>query len=267
MTGMVGGLPAEPDLCLAAPFRVLAYEELGSTNDEAKRLAAEGAPHGTLIWARRQNAGRGRLDRRWAGLPGNLFASFVLRPGVKASRAAELGFVASLAVADTVGIFLRSGCRVGLKWPNDVLAEGAKISGILLEAISGPSASIEAVVLGIGINVTAAPLDTPYPATALHTLIPDAPGFWRPDVEAVLERLTGALSERLKLWTGQGFPMVRHAWLAASIHEIGQTLEVTGPTGPISGRFLDLDSDGALILETGTGAVRVTAGDVHFPKA
>jgi BirA family biotin operon repressor/biotin-[acetyl-CoA-carboxylase] ligase len=265
MTGAVGAPSGQPDLCLAAPFRAIAYDELGSTNDEAKRLAAQGADHGCVIWARRQVSGRGRLDRRWASLPGNLFVSFVLRPDVPSSRAAELGFVASLAVADTVTAFVQPEIRVGLKWPNDVLAQGSKIAGILLEAISDGGA-IAAVILGIGINVAAAPEVTAYPATALHRLIPDAPGFWRPDVEAVLERLTSALAERLMLWSGQGFVALRQAWLGRSIHAFGQSLEVTGPTGPISGRFLDLDSDGALILETGSGAVRVTAGDVHFPK-
>jgi BirA family biotin operon repressor/biotin-[acetyl-CoA-carboxylase] ligase len=243
---------------LPPPFRVVAYDRIGSTSDEAKRLAAAGATHGTLVWAREQTSGRGRLDRSWVSPRGNLFMSAVLRPDLPPVRAAELGFVAALAVADMVESFVPATGRVRLKWPNDVLADGAKLSGILLEAWSGPTGQVDWVVLGIGVNIAAAPTDTPYPATALHAL-----GGAQPDTRAVLERLGITLAERLVLWESQGFAPIRRDWLARA-RGLGEALEIRQGGAPVIGRFLDLDLDGALVLETASGLRRITAGDVHF---
>src|ERR1700709_2730143 len=114
-------------------FTVWHHEKIGSTNDEARRLANEGAPHGTVVHADEQITGRGRLSHTWFSPPGNLYVSIVLRTGQPAARAAELSFLAALAVADTVEALLPRGIRTMLKWPNDVLVNGAKIAGILLE--------------------------------------------------------------------------------------------------------------------------------------
>jgi BirA family biotin operon repressor/biotin-[acetyl-CoA-carboxylase] ligase len=245
---------------LPPPFRLLAYECLDSTNNEAKRLAAAGAAHGTLIWAREQSGGRGRLDRSWTSQSGNLFMSVILRPDVPPPRAAELGFVASLAVADMVDRFVPMTDQVRLKWPNDVLVDGAKLAGILLEAWLAAAGPVEWVVLGIGVNVVAAPTGTAYPATALH-----AHGSARPDAAAVLETLGVTLADRIAEWQAEGFAPIRHAWLARA-RGLGEMLEIRHGGAPIAGRFLDLDLDGALVLETETGLRRVTAGDVHFPN-
>lgn len=246
------GGPALPPL-----FSLVAHDVLGSTSDEAKRLAAEGAPHGTLVWAREQTGGRGRLDRSWVSPRGNLFMSVVLRPEVAPAQAAELGFVAALAVADTVSAYLPADAPVELKWPNDVLVAGAKIAGILLEARSGTGGLVDWVVLGIGINIAAAPSGTPYPATCLGAVSP------APAVEPVLERLGGALAQHLATWEGRGFPPIRDAWLAKA-RGLGERLEIRHGGEAVSGRFLDLDMDGALVLETATGVRRITAGDVYF---
>ena len=137
-----------------------------STNDEAKRLAAAGCAHGTVIWADEQTAGRGRFDRPWHSPPGNLLFSVVLRPPVPASRAAELGFVAAVATADCVAGLLPAGDPVGLKWPNDVQVDGAKIAGILPEARS-LEGKLDWAVLGVGLNLSHAPTGVPYPVTSL----------------------------------------------------------------------------------------------------
>src|ERR1700753_1319641 len=128
---------------MADPFTVFHHEKIGSTNDEARRLAAEGAPHGTVIHADEQTAGRGRLAHTWFSPPGNLYLSILLRTGQSAARSAELSFLAALAVADTVEALLPRQIRAMLKWPNDVLINGAKIAGILLEQVD------DATVLGI----------------------------------------------------------------------------------------------------------------------
>jgi BirA family biotin operon repressor/biotin-[acetyl-CoA-carboxylase] ligase len=254
MSATDGTLPALPSF-----FSLVAHDRVGSTSDEAKRLAEDGAAPGTLVWALEQTSGRGRLDRSWVSPRGNLFASIVLRPQAVPVQAAELGFVAALAVADTVRLFLPDAVTVALKWPNDVLAQGGKIAGILLEARSGLSGMVDWVVVGIGINIIAAPTGTLYPAACLGELAGTAP-----PVGAVLERLAGALASWLDIWEKVGFGPIRQAGLERA-QGLGNPLEIRQGAETLTGRFLDLDLDGALILETPTGTRRITAGDVHFP--
>src|ERR1700744_3471109 len=128
-------------------FTVWNHDRIGSTNDEARRLAKEGAPHGTVVHADEQTAGRGRMAHKWFSPPGNLYVSILLRTGEPAARTAELSFLAALAVADTAGARLPRQTRAMLKWPNDVLVSGAKIAGILLEQVD------DATIMGIGLNV------------------------------------------------------------------------------------------------------------------
>jgi BirA family transcriptional regulator, biotin operon repressor / biotin---[acetyl-CoA-carboxylase] ligase len=251
-TALAGGGPKLPP-----PFTAIFHDSVGSTSDEAKLLAADGAPHGTLIWAGEQTKGRGRLDRQWQSPRGNLYTSCILRPAVTPARAAELGFVAALAVAETVRALLPAAVPVALKWPNDVLVDGGKVAGILLEAQSGPKGSIDWLVLGMGINVVAAPEHTPYKAVALQPLGAVA------DAALVLQLLYGALGERLVDWRDGGFAGIRTRWLALA-RGLGEPIEVRQGDTPVRGRFVDLDPDGALVLETDQGRRRITTGDVHF---
>src|SRR5205085_10360435 len=119
---------------LPAAFRLLSYDRLASTNDEAKRLARDGAAEGTIVWAREQSAGRGRRGRQWIGIPGNLFVSFILRPACPPAAASQLGFVAALALGDAIGTSAPPSAALRCKWPNDVLINGRKFAGILLES-------------------------------------------------------------------------------------------------------------------------------------
>lgn len=244
---------------LPPPFTAVLRDTVGSTSDEAKALASAGAAHGTLVWAQEQTAGRGRLDRQWQSPRGNLYTSCILRPDVTPARAAELGFVAALAMAETVRALLPATVPVALKWPNDVLVDGGKVAGILLEAQSGPRGAIDWLVLGMGINVVAAPTDTPYRAVALQPLGAVA------DAKLVLELLYGALAERLDDWQRSGFAGIRARWLALA-RGLGQPIEIRQGTETVEGRFVDLDPDGALVLETSDGRRRITTGDVHFAQ-
>src|SRR3954452_11496639 len=108
-------------------YRLLRYDRIGSTNDEAKALARAGAAEGTVVWAGEQTAGRGRRGRVWQSPPGNLYVSLVLRPSGGAAQTAQLGFVAALGLADAVAVLTGPGLRVECKWPNDVLANGRKL--------------------------------------------------------------------------------------------------------------------------------------------
>lgn len=229
-------------------WTLVALETVGSTNDEAARLAESGAAEGTVVWAREQTGGRGRRGRRWSSPVGNLYSSTILRPECAAAQAAELGFVAALAVADMVP----AGRQVRVKWPNDVLVDGGKIAGILLESAVADGGRVLHVVAGIGVNVGFAPQlpDMRYPGAALGGT-----------VESALETLAAALARRLAEWRREGFATVRAAWLAQA-GPLGAEVDVKLGEGLVRGRFAGLDREGALLLDTADGPRRIVSGEL-----
>jgi BirA family biotin operon repressor/biotin-[acetyl-CoA-carboxylase] ligase len=250
---MIGDEP-----CLPPGWKLRAFEALDSTNAEALRLAAAGTRGRTAVWARWQSAGRGRRGRVWESPTGNLYVSFLLRPDVAPAEAAQLGFVAALAVADTVSGLL-PGAEATLKWPNDVLLDGEKVAGILLESAAGPRGGVQAIVVGIGINIAAAPRQARTPATSLHAA--GAPAAL--DDRGVLEALTVAFAGWIERWERAGFQPLREAWLERAIG-LGEAVEARLPETILRGQFEDLDHDGTLLLRQADGRLRrVTAGDVY----
>jgi BirA family biotin operon repressor/biotin-[acetyl-CoA-carboxylase] ligase len=239
-------------------FRLLRFETIDSTSTLAKRLAAEGAPEGTLVWAGEQTAGRGRRGHSWVSVPGNLYLSLVLRPDCPVAAAAQLGFAAALAIAEAAARFLPAAAAVRLKWPNDVLLDGRKLSGILFESAAGPEGRLAWLVAGIGVNLASHPAGTETAATSLA-----AAGAGAVAPAAMLEALAPLLLDEYERWQAQGFAPLRRAWLARA-HSPGAPLRVRLAQEELLGRFLDLDEDGALVLETAAGPRRVATGDV-FP--
>lgn len=232
-------------------------ERVGSTNDEVKRLARDGAPEGTLMRALAQDAGRGRRGRVWQAPPGNLMFSLLLRPGGDLARASQLSFLTALAVGEAVGAVIPGAPK--LKWPNDVLVDGAKVAGILLEAEAAPSGAAEWVVVGVGVNVRHHPTDVDYPATSLAALRADT----GPEIEAadVLALFARAFDRWYARWQQYGFAPVRAAWLNAA-QGLGKPVTVRLADQTFAGVFADLDADGALLVDTDQGRRRVTSGDV-----
>jgi BirA family transcriptional regulator, biotin operon repressor / biotin---[acetyl-CoA-carboxylase] ligase len=228
-------------------FDVRHYESLGSTNDEAMRLAREGAADGTVVHADEQTAGRGRFARRWSSPPGNLYLSIVLRPDPPLSRWPEIGFIAALAVADAVEGMLPNQLRATLKWPNDVLLPDGKVAGILLEHAE------DALILGVGINVLEAP-----PGTPASTIVGSG-GI--ASVDGMRGKLLTALASWFDVWQQDGFPPIRAAWLSRA-HPAGTKLRLTLGDRVVEGGFSDIDEAGALIIDTDEGRQRYTAGDV-----
>jgi BirA family biotin operon repressor/biotin-[acetyl-CoA-carboxylase] ligase len=228
-------------------WTLVALDSVGSTNDEAAALAEAGAPEGTVVWAREQTGGRGRRGRVWASPRGNLYSSTILRPDCPAARAAELGFVAGLAVAE-----LASGRDVRLKWPNDVLVGGGKVAGILPESSVVADGRVEHVIMGIGVNIGFAPElpDMRYPGAKLGGT-----------VEAALEGLAAGLARWMRIWRHEGFDGVREAWLAKA-GPLGGPVDVRLGEGLVRGRFAGLDRDGALLLDTDGGPRRVVSGEI-----
>lgn len=252
---MTAAAPALPP-----PFRVAAYETIGSTNDEAKRLARDGAAEGLVVWALQQNAGRGRRGRAWVSPVGNLYLSLVLRPRCRAAVAAQLGFVAALGLGDALGELAPPGIDIRYKWPNDLLANGKKLAGILLETEMVAGEQPEFVVIGVGVNLASSPRDVPYPATSLAeegtaTIAP----------QTALAGFIEHFAPWLGRWREDGFSPIRASWLARA-KGLGETVQVRLERGTLDGRFLDLDNDGALLLDTPQGSRRIAAGEI-FPVA
>lgn len=242
-------------------WQILTFGELDSTNAEARRRAAEGDTGPLWIAARRQIDGKGRQGRSWASPSGNLFAT-LLRPVTgTASDAGRLSFATALAVADVVKALAPAG-RVTLKWPNDVLLNNRKVSGILLETLPTRKGNPILLATGVGINLVAHPdVDrTAWPATN----IADVAGAV-PDFDYALSLLTTRLGHWIDLAERIGFEPVRKAWMASAAR-VGEIIEVRLPNRTLHGRFRDIDKDGVLILSTPAGTERISAGDVFFPE-
>jgi BirA family transcriptional regulator, biotin operon repressor / biotin---[acetyl-CoA-carboxylase] ligase len=245
---------------LPAGYRLVFRETVGSTNDEAKALARNGAAPETVVWALQQTQGRGRRGRIWSSPPGNLYASFILRPACTPEQAAQLGFVASLAIGDALAELAPAIGALACKWPNDVLLGGRKIAGILLESEFGQDERVAFVIVGLGVNLAAAPADTEFPATSIagEGLSPPAP-------EAALGAVAKHFENWLRRWREKGFGPARDVWRSRAV-TLGQQIRVRLETAILHGRFVDIDQHGALLLETGGELRRIPAGDV-FPAA
>jgi BirA family biotin operon repressor/biotin-[acetyl-CoA-carboxylase] ligase len=240
--------------------RLLRYETLGSTNDEAKRLAEAGADEWTVVMASEQTAGRGRGGSVFVSPPGNLYLSVIVRPACSAASAAQLGFAAALAVGQAVAARLPPGRELCYKWPNDVLVDDSKISGILLESSAAQGGALAWLVAGIGVNVANHPAETPWPATSLAAL-----GASEIGLEDLLRSIVAAFQAEVARWLSEGFAPLRAQWLARA-YGLGSPVRVRLARESFSGRFLDLDADGVLLVETAVGPRRISAGEI-FPAA
>lgn len=237
-------------------MRHIALESVDSTNAEAQRLITSSAVAGwTMITALEQRAGRGRQSRSWTSPPGNLYASFIVPKDHRGEwqRPWLAGFAAALALAQTIAAHIEDGADVRLKWPNDVLVSDAKISGILIEAGGGAPF----LIIGIGVNLVSHPLDTLYPAThlAAHRRAPVTAGQFA-------SLLSSQLEAAIERWLQRGFAIIRAEYMEKS-HRPGEVLTIgaSGPR-PVSGRFIDIDSEGCLRLDCDGTVSRFAAGDV-----
>ncbi len=234
--------------------------EVDSTNSEAARLA----PHltqPTWILARRQTAARGRRGRAWAAPEGNFFATLVMRPSGDPAAAAQRSFVAALALADALAAAIGPGPVLALKWPNDVLLNGGKVAGILLES-AGRGGGVSHLAIGIGVNLVAAPPpEAVEPGAARPVSVMGETGVRLPP-ETLLDLLAPAFARweaQLATW---GFAPIRTAWLARAAR-LGQQITARTMTETVEGRFETIDESGALVLRTAAGARAIPAADVY----
>lgn len=254
---------SEAERGLPPGYRLIRFETIDSTMSEAERQAKAGAADGTLILADEQTAGRGRRGRQWATPPGNLALSLLLRPRGALQEVALLSFVAGLALHDSLSTHSELSGRLTLKWPNDVLIDGSKLSGLLLESRSDPQGRPEWLIIGMGVNLAWAPKETPYPAISLAEVM-SVP----PRAERIVRGWAEAFDQRRRTFDAGGFAALRPDWKAAA-QGLGGPLTARLSDGTVlEGRFEDLAEDGNLLLALpGEGRPRaISAGDVYFPK-
>ena len=230
-----------------------------STNAEALRLAPSlSGP--AWIMAREQLAGRGRRGRDWAMPAGNFAATLLLHPQGGALAAAQLSFVAALALYDALGDACGPAARLAIKWPNDVLLNGGKVAGILLES-TGPA--VRAVAVGIGVNLAAAPEAGAVEPGAVPPVSVLAETGHAVDPEAFLDLLAPAFARWQAQLDTYGFAPIRHAWLARAA-KLGEPITARTGRAESHGVFEGIDDSGALVLRNAAGRQVIPAADVYF---
>jgi len=238
-------------------YNLLAFEDIDSTNEEAKRLVQSGAFDKLVIWSKSQSDGKGRYGRKWESGEGNLFLSILMPITCSLEKSTQLSFAMSLAVADVIeslSIKHKIDLDIKLKWPNDVLINGKKISGILMESL--PEIADDWVILGLGLNVETSPNleDT----TSLHEL-----GI-KCSVGEILGMVMNQFDYYHDMWIIYDFPNIRKIWLKKAF-KLGEVVTVSDMKKRISGTFDSLEEDGAIKVKLASGEDFVlTTGEIFF---
>jgi len=237
-------------------FRLECHEVLESTSTLLKQRAEDGAAEGLAIQALRQSAGRGRQGRGWDSPAGNLYLSVLLRPAVPLREAPQWSFVAAVALAETLNALLPEAAALKLKWPNDLLLQGAKAAGILVETGVAPSHALDWICIGMGVNIATKPSLPDRPTACLAEYLPEPPA---PD------SLAAALLQNLVLWHDtrlrQGFDPIRDAWLCHA-PAMGAPVSVRRDGALLEGSFAGLSPEGGLKLAKGSEVQLILAGEI-----
>lgn len=244
-------------------YHLLSFDSLDSTNEEAKRLAKGGGCHGAVIWAKKQDEGRGRMGRHWVSSEGNLFVSVLLQPDKQQAELAQLSFVAAVAAIEAMEpLVAESKKGLRCKWPNDIILDDKKLGGILLESFQTDNADKPWVVVGVGINVDSYPPRTDFPATCLK----DA-GVELVSAKIILSRFIHHFIERYNEWNGKGFAPIRKQWMQHA-WRMDKRLTARLPDKEIEGICKGIDDKGALTLLLDNGKKeQIHAADIFAAGA
>lgn len=235
-------------------WRVQVLGTTPSTQDIVRGLAETAEPEGLAVQSLQQTKGRGRHGNDWTSPMGNLYLSVLLRPSCRADKAAQMAFVVALALSDAFDEAIEGGHEKTLKWPNDILIDGKKISGILLETKLDNHGRVDYLIIGTGVNIFAPPEG----AEGLDRIKKE-----RVAVNTFRDLYLQKLRERYISWQDKGFAPVRDAWLKQA-HGIGKTMKIRLPETSYEGTFDGVDESGALIAIVDGERRIFTAGDVHF---
>lgn len=224
-----------------------------STQDMVRSMADAGEAEGVAIQSLQQTGGRGRHGNTWTSPMGNLYVSVLLRPNCTPTKAAQLAFVAAVALSDAMDDVMKEGHVKTLKWPNDILINGKKVSGILLESALKEKI-VDYVIIGTGVNIFAPPEG----AIGLDA-VKKAPVF----VNVFRDLYLSRLQTHYESWKDKGFASIRDAWLKQA-HGIGMDMTIRLPEISYQGTFKGIDENGSLLAEVDGQSRVFTAGEVHF---
>ena len=239
-------------------WRLEVHDELPSTSDIVRSRAEAGEAEGFAVLARRQTAARGTRGRSWSTPDGNLALSVLLRPRLPLREAARLSLLCGAALAEAVASILPPGPRLALKWPNDLMLNGHKLSGILLESQGDGHGGIAWVIPGIGVNLAHAPILPDRIAACLADHMP------APAPEAFAPILLARLAHWYEVLHTQGFAPVLQAWLAHA-QPPGSAMSLKLGPDVLQGTFAGLDPDGSLLMSVEGSTRRFTTGEVLLP--
>ena len=239
-------------------INIIRKEITGSTNEDIALLAKQNAEAWTVVQALEQNSGRGRHGKTWDSQRGSLYMSLLLRPAVGSRRWGELSFLSAVAVATILSEYINNQ-RIEVKWPNDVLINGKKIAGILLEVLNF-GAKAPAVVMGIGINISKKPKEFEYPVTCIQDYKNEITSS-----DEVLTSLLHSIVHWFRIWENDGFDMIRTEWMKRA-YKLDGTVEVEGKNGSSAKfKFKGIDAEGAMLLDDENGTRNLyRAGTVRF---
>lgn len=232
------------------------YDSVKSTQDVVKGMARIGQPEGMVVVAEEQTEGRGRHGRQWVSKKGNLYLSVLLRPSCPVAQIGQLSLLTGLSLYETLAKFIDDAKKLSLKWPNDVLLDGQKCAGILLETELTGNQSIKSVALGIGVNIVTAP---PGLGHSLKDYARKAP-----DLEKIQAAFLKNLNTYYLQWIREDFMPIKKAWLEHG-HKKGEKMRVRIGVQIEEGAFHDIDSHGNLLLTDKDFRLKtVTAGEVYI---
>lgn len=238
---------------------IIHYDAVSSSNNEAKRLAIAGAKDGTVVVAEEQGAGKGRLSRGWFSPHGKgIWFSVIIRPPFLPQDAPKCTLMAAVAIVRAVRKY---GLDLGIKWPNDILYEGKKLVGILTE-MNAEMERINYIVIGTGVNVNIWPEDFPEEVRDIATSLAMAKGEEIPRKE-LFARILNAFDDLYQSVLKEGFASVLDEWRQYTV-TLGRVVNVVGVKETFYGDAVDIDEDGALLIETPGGIRKVLAGDVSI---
>lgn len=242
--------------------RCRVFDEIDSTNREAARWAETGGEEGSLVAAKFQTAGRGRLGRAWFGGEGStLMFSLILRPKTPVAEVSKITYAAALALAETLSLWVKEEA-LEIKWPNDVLINGRKAAGILLESrLEG--GAVDYVVLGVGINVKGSRADMPPEITRTAAILEEEATGYAPGVLEVLDAFLGKFEEAYGIFLHGGFEALKPRW-DRWFRMAGKLVNVYGGGTVLTGRVNEMGGDGSLVILTDQGPRTVHAGDVEW---
>jgi len=247
-------------------WHVQTFASLESTQSFLKDLLrTEKLIEGTVIQSLVQTKGLGRRGGEWDSPMGNLYMSFLLRPDCGFQDAAQLSFVIALAIRGALSEVLKDQKDVQLKWPNDILIEGKKIAGILIEADTDKNNQLNGIIVGTGINIMFATIENAAFLKEYDCAMPgdDRPVAIHPFRDLVLKHV----SAQYRNWQEKGFADIRKQWLSHG-YGMGEKITANLQNGAQSGIFDDIDDNGALILKQEDGKkIAIHAADVYFDQA